>query len=185
MSICIVGKSNSGKDTVVKELCNIGYTKAITYTTRPPRIGEIIGKDYNFISENEFIDMINNNKFLEYRKYNTKNGEWYYGSCLEDIIGENKVIILTPDGAKKLKEKVNIATIYLQTSNKEIKRRMKNRIKSSGENKKELKRRYKADKKDFKHIEVDFIIQTDDKTPNEVAKTCISMDYLYKKHGKW
>ena len=183
--ICIEGKSCSGKDTIVNKLIQVGYTRAITYTTRPPRIGEIDGREYHFISEKKFLEMVKENKFLEYKKYETKNGIWYYGSCLSDIKGDKKVIILTPDGAKKLKEQCpEISTIFLNTSNKEIKKRMKKRMKISGENKKEIKRRYKSDKKDFKNVDADFIIFTDDKTPNDIAKTCIVMDYLAKKHNE-
>lgn len=185
MSICLEGKSCSGKDSVANELCQMGYKRAITYTTRPKRIGEVNDRDYHFISEGTFLNMIKENKFLEYKKYKTKEGIWYYGSCLEDVISGRKVIILTPDGAKKLKEKIpDISLIFLNTSNKEIKKRMKNRMKLSGENKKELKRRYKSDKKDFKKVDADFVIFTDGKTPNNIATTCVVMDYLAKKHNE-
>lgn len=46
--IILVGKSCSGKDTVVKELTKMGYNKIVTCTTRPPRPGEINGREYHF-----------------------------------------------------------------------------------------------------------------------------------------
>ena len=58
MSICLIGKSCSGKDTVTKELISMGYEKIITYTTRPQRNGEIDGIHYHFISEKLFKKMI-------------------------------------------------------------------------------------------------------------------------------
>lgn len=59
--ICIEGKSCSGKDTIVNILIQMGYTRAITYTTRPPRIGEIDGREYHFISEKKFLEMVKEN----------------------------------------------------------------------------------------------------------------------------
>ena len=58
MSICLVGKSCSGKDTIARELVKLGYERILTYTTRPQRPSELDGVDYHFITENEFKDMI-------------------------------------------------------------------------------------------------------------------------------
>ena len=53
--ICVIGKAAVGKDTLVNELLKDNqYRKAISYTTRPKRAGEIDGKDYYFISLEEF-----------------------------------------------------------------------------------------------------------------------------------
>ena len=49
--IILVGKSCSGKDTVVKELAKMGYNKIVTCTTRPPRPGEIDGREYHFLNK--------------------------------------------------------------------------------------------------------------------------------------
>lgn len=44
--IVLVGKSCSGKDSVAKILCSMGYSRVATCTTRPMRMGEVDGIDY-------------------------------------------------------------------------------------------------------------------------------------------
>ena len=57
--ICILGKTCSGKTTIVDELVkNYGFKKITTYTTRPMREGEINHKDYHFINNKEFMNKI-------------------------------------------------------------------------------------------------------------------------------
>ena len=82
----LVGKSASGKDAVRKQILKISsYKSIISTTSRPPREGEQEGVDYYFISKDEFIELIEDGAFAEYRKYNAidKNDEnvvWYYGT---------------------------------------------------------------------------------------------------------
>ena len=92
--IILIGPSASGKTEVVKYLVeNFGYTKLVTNTTREKRIGEIDGKDYNFITREDFLNKLNNNEFFEYVEYNSN----YYGTLKKDITDE-KVVILEPKG---------------------------------------------------------------------------------------
>lgn len=63
--------SGSGKTTVVKHLMEslsdrLGFS--VSATTRKPRPGEENGREYHFLSENEFRAHINNNEFLEYEE---------------------------------------------------------------------------------------------------------------------
>ena len=54
--LVIVGSSASGKTKIVQELIKTYHMeKLVTYTTREKRIGEIEGKDYHFISREDFI----------------------------------------------------------------------------------------------------------------------------------
>ena len=70
--LVIVGSSASGKTKIVQELIKTYHMKKlVTYTTREKRIGEIEGKDYHFISREDFIQKIKNNFFIEYVEYNT------------------------------------------------------------------------------------------------------------------
>jgi len=179
MSICLIGKSCSGKDTVTKELISMGYEKIITYTTRPQRNREIDGIHYHFISEKLFKKMIEDGVFAEWREYKTKSGTWYYGSLLADYRGRKKVIILTPDGYKKIQNiisnnKISFKTFYLRVSNRTLKKRMFNR----DSDKTESKRRYKADKKDFRGIKwhVDYVIDNEHREAFETALICKEID---------
>lgn len=179
--LIVLGKTASGKDTILAELVNQGYRKMTTYTTRPIRTGEIQDKTYHFISEEKFLDMVSKGLFLEYKSYDTVDGTWYYGSLLEDYENSDKgtVIILNPDGYKELLKKTNIShkSIYIYANNSTIKERLNKR----GDKKEEAERRMKQDNIDFKGIEnmVDKIIYNNSgKDINDVVQSIL--DYIEK-----
>ena len=63
--ICLIGKSGSGKSTIEQKLCSdLKINHVISHTTRPPRNGEVNGKDYNFITAKEFENNTKNDKYL-------------------------------------------------------------------------------------------------------------------------
>jgi guanylate kinase len=66
--IIISSPSGGGKGTLIKEILkktpDIGYS--VSYTTRQAREGEENGRDYLFVSYQEFSDLIKQNEFLEY-----------------------------------------------------------------------------------------------------------------------
>ena len=154
--ITIMGKTSSGKDTVVNELISkYGFRKCVTYTTRPMRDGEKQDITYHFITEDDFKQKIRENFFAEYKSYDTELRIWYYGVALEDVenADDKTVIILTPDGyrdvIKKVKNKPK--SIYIYANNSTIKERLINR----GDNPKEAQRRLEHDNIDFKGVETE------------------------------
>lgn len=152
MAIIIFGKTASGKSRIVDELAKQGYKKIVTTTTRPARKGEVDGVDYNFISEEGFEQLINTRYFAEWKKYDTAEGVWYYGSPLDEISrSDNKsIVILTPDGYRDIKDELDDhVAIYIYANNKTIRSRLSNR----GDKKEEADRRIKQDNKDFKDAE--------------------------------
>lgn len=154
MLTIIMGRTCSGKSTIVKELKKYGFHSILTTTTRPIRNGETQDVDYHFISEKEFLKKVEQNFFTEYKAYNTKFGTWYYGSAREDIerAGNNDIIILTPDGYRDvIKEYPNLEhrLVYIYTNNKTI----KNRLMKRGDKKEEAERRLKQDYTDFRGVE--------------------------------
>lgn len=151
--LVLMGKSCSGKDTIANELVNKhGYENLVSYTTRSMRDDEIQGKTYHFISEDEFINKINNGFFLEYRKYLSESGLWYYGTAKKDYEKKSKMIsILPPDGVNTLISKgINPKVIYIYANQITI----KNRLLKRGDNKDEADRRLKADNIDFRGAEM-------------------------------
>ena len=86
--IAICGKSATGKDTLASwllsmlKVSNIPVNMVISDTTRPPRIFEKDGVDYNFLTESEFHYKINNGDYLEYSHFNN----WFYGTDRQSII---------------------------------------------------------------------------------------------------
>ena len=152
MFTVIIGKTCSGKTTIVRKLCEKYNKKSIvTYTNRPPRPGEIQDVTYHFISEKEFKNKIDEGFFAEYKVYDTAFGQWLYGSSLEDILNadDDSVIILTPQGYKDVKDKLSDKehlSLYIYANNSTIKKRLKHR----GDSKEEADRRIKTDNEDFK-----------------------------------
>ena len=151
--LIIVGKTASGKDSVVNKLVENGYDKVVTYTTRPMRSGEKQDITYHFITEEEFKNKIEENFFAEYKTYNTEFGVWYYGTALDDLenADDKSVIILTPDGYRDVINKLTRKpiSIYLYANNQTIKKRLIKR----GDDPKEAERRVSHDNDDFKGIE--------------------------------
>jgi guanylate kinase len=75
--IVISGPSGVGKDTVLQRMKErrMPFHFIVTATTRAPRPGEMHGRDYYFISNDEFAEMIEQNELLEYaRVYNDYKG---------------------------------------------------------------------------------------------------------------
>ena len=76
--LVISGPSGVGKGTIVKQviLNDVNTILSISSTTRNPRPGETDGKDYYFLTKNEFENKIKNNEFAEYACY----ADNYYGT---------------------------------------------------------------------------------------------------------
>ncbi|MCL0311763.1 guanylate kinase [Apilactobacillus sp. TMW 2.2459] len=84
MLIVLSGPSGVGKGTVRKALFNepdVDFQYSISMTTRKPREGEVNGKDYFFVSKDEFEENIKNGDMLEYAKYVDN----YYGTPLKYV----------------------------------------------------------------------------------------------------
>lgn len=110
MIIVLLGDSGSGKSTIENELAtHHGFEKIISYTTRQPRIGEVNGKDYFFTENNTFISMINTGVLAEYDEYSQGR---MYGTLKTDYMDGNKVVVLTPNGFRKLKQSCNNDNIF-------------------------------------------------------------------------
>lgn len=167
MITVIIGKTCSGKDTVVKKLISLhNFDKIVTYCTRPPRKGEANGIDYHFISEEYFKYCIEHGVFAEWKSYNTDEGTWYYGTTTKSLeeAGDNSVIILTPDGYRDVVKIFGskVQSVYIYANNDTIKKRLISR----GDNENEANRRLAHDNADFKSFEyeADRIIYNNDGT---------------------
>lgn len=177
--LLLVGKMASGKDTLKKELINMGMESIVTYTTRPPRPDETDGISYHFISKKDFINKEKQGFFAETTSYDVDAGDtWYYGSALEDLT-DDKVIIVNPQGLDQLKriKSLNLVSFYIM-ADKKIRF---NRALKRQDNVNEINRRINADEYDFVNIEqeVDFIIKSDiGLNPHILAEIII---YSYKK----
>jgi guanylate kinase len=106
--IVVSGFSGSGKGTLMKELINQygeHYALSISATTRKPRDGEVHGREYFFLTNEEFEKKIAKEELIEYAKY----VENYYGTprdYVEDQLESGRDVILEIEiqGALKVKE---------------------------------------------------------------------------------
>lgn len=156
--IILVGASASGKTEICKALCfKYGFKKFITTTTREQRNNEINGVDYFFISKEEFLKRISENRFIEYVQYNGN----YYGTE-KNQIDDKTVLIVEPSGLKEFR-KLNDKHIvsFLLIARKSVR---KERMIFRGDDISKIEERLKVDDLNFnkKHVgKVDFIIPSD------------------------
>jgi guanylate kinase len=124
--------SGSGKTTIVRKLlCEFDdLVFSISATTRKRRGNEVEGKDYFFISEDEFKRKIENDEFIEWEKFY----DYYYGtlkSFVDKQLEQNKSVLLEVDvkGAVRIKKKYsNSVLIFIAPPSKEVlKQRLINR----------------------------------------------------------
>ncbi|GAC1478082.1 MAG: guanylate kinase [Candidatus Dormibacteria bacterium] len=96
--IVISGPSGVGKDTVLRRLFQIApdLKYSVSYTTRPPRPGEVEGQSYSFVDEPEFLRLIEQREFLEWARVY----DHYYGTSrhrVDEAIDRGEDIILKID----------------------------------------------------------------------------------------
>ena len=105
MVIVLLGASGSGKSTIENALVdNHNFNKIISVTTRLKRDGETNGRDYYFVSQDEFDEMLAGEQFAEHEEYSQNR---FYGTLKSDYNNEenseDKVVVLTPNGFRQLK----------------------------------------------------------------------------------
>lgn len=159
MLIVLLGKTCSGKTTIAKEFEKEGFRKVVTCTTRPKRVSEKDGTDYNFLDQAVFDEMKRNGEFAETAEYVMANDQKVsYGSLKKDFEGdETKILVLTPSGLKTIRESgLPVFAVYVKTDNETIKKRLKMR----GDDPEEAIRRLAADDDVFKDAEKlsDFVV---------------------------
>ena len=117
MIIVLLGASGSGKSTIEHELAtHHGFEKIVSYTTRKPRENEENGKDYYFVDNDTFKEILNRDLFAEHDEYSQNR---LYGTLKSDYADGNKVVVLTPNGLRQLKKNCpndNIFTILVEAN---------------------------------------------------------------------
>ena len=158
--------SGAGKTTLVKKISkNKKFFVSVSHTTRLPRPNEKNGKDYFFISKNNFKKLIKKQEFLEHAKVFQN----YYGSSKKLVIeklkkGKNIIFDIDWQGTRQIRNKklnYRLLTIFiLPPSRNELLKRL---IKRENKNLKTVKKRMKEFKKDLsKWNEYDYVVINDD-----------------------
>lgn len=182
--IVLSGPSGVGKGTVRKALFEKKSHKlnySVSMTTRKPRVGEVDGEDYFFVSREEFLKNIEEDKMLEWAEFVGN----YYGTPkdnVERLLDEGKEVVLEieVEGALQVRAKMPDAVfIFIVPPDKEA---LYTRLRSRGTEPKELidQRIAKADREFLIAHKYDYIVVNDD--VDKAAERIISI--IKAEHSK-
>lgn len=173
--IIICGKSCSGKNTVVSAIAERGYKAVVPYTTRSMRTGETDGKEYHFVSEEEFNHLYVNKKFVVTSAFESTQGHLSYGIFASDLTADSVAIMDMIQLEKYMRVmRRDTVVFYLNTRDAVITKRSRAR----GDNASEAARCLVADTGDFSNVNrfVDVSIRNDgDLTPEQLADIILHM----------
>ena len=133
MMFVLSSPSGAGKTTLTKKIAenNKNFTISISHTTRKPRPNEINGKDYQFVSVQEFNNLVKGNNFFEYASIFNN----YYGTLKQPVLellsqGRDVLFDIDWQGTQQLKKVKNlsIVTFFILPPNiQALKQRLLNR----------------------------------------------------------
>ena len=155
--LALFGESGAGKDTIQHWL--EWYLKdtvhgIVSYTTRPQRNYEVEGRDYYFISTNEFFNQIEDNKILEFTRFNN----WYYGTSINELKKDKiNIGVFNPQGIRSLlthSDIIEVLPVWIKANDKQ--RLLRSLKRENCPNCTEICRRFLADQKDFQKIDFEY-----------------------------
>ncbi len=129
MLAVVSGFSGAGKGTIMKELLKRydNYALSISATTRSPRDGEVDGREYFFVTDESFREMIEHDALIEYAQY----VKHFYGTPKEYVLnqmkkGKDVILEIEIQGALKIKERFpeTILIFVMPPNAEELKRRL-------------------------------------------------------------
>lgn len=150
--IALCGKSGAGKDSLMMAVFSHlekYLNPIISHTTRPRREKEIADESYHFVSEDEFLTLIDENKMLETTSFNN----WYYGTSIDSLSNDKiNIGVFNPDGIMSLLEddRIKLEIYYITAKGKTRLIRQLNR--EENPNVDEIIRRYSADEIQFQKM---------------------------------
>lgn len=132
--------SGCGKDTILNELFKreecTDMVVSLSMTTREPRAGEVDGVDYYFVTRESFLNLIEEDRLIEYAEYNGN----FYGTPKDPVdnwLSQGKTVFLEIEvqGASKVRKKRPdaVSIFILPPSLEELERRLRNRKTDSPE----------------------------------------------------
>lgn len=136
--IVVSAASGTGKTSLCRRLLQtLSHTaRSISYTTRPKRGEEVDGRDYFFISDDEFDQMIANGEFIEWAQvFNRRYGTGWRAVQRQLEDGIDVLLDIDVQGGLQIREKLPTAVLIflLPPSMAELRRRLVNRAEDSAE----------------------------------------------------
>lgn len=139
--LVVSGPSGSGKTTLCRRATDDGLCRySISCTTRPPRDGEINGRDYHFLEMEQFEQLVDQGEFLEHALVHGNR----YGTLKRDIIplleqGQNVIMDIDVQGAAQIRTNQDAlirqayADVYIHIDPVELATRLRSRQTDSEE----------------------------------------------------
>jgi len=184
--VVVSGLSGAGKGTICKRLLEKypEYVLSVSATSRKPREGEVNGREYFFVSKEEFEQMIEQGKLLEYCQY----VENYYGTPKEWVLnqldaGKNIILEIELQGAFNVRKIYPDAVLVfvLPPDMDELRNRLINR---GTETEEEIEKRLKRAQE-----EMEFVPQYDYVIVNDFVEKSVDMLHNIvrseKEKGEW
>ena len=152
--VTLSGKAGAGKDRMMQEVLKVlreespefTINEIVSCTTRPMREGEVEGKNYYFLTHEEFAERLADGTMVEATIFN----DWCYGSCLEHMNEDGiNIGVYNPEGVAILQSipEVMVYSIFVDAPDKVRLLRQLNR--EENPDVKEIIRRFSADEADF------------------------------------
>jgi guanylate kinase len=182
--------SGAGKTTIVKHLVNtgkFGLEFSVSACCRQKRAGEVDGKDYYFLTKEEFVEKIRKGDFLEWQEVYTDH---YYGTLKSEVEritskGNNVIFDVDVEGGLNLKKEYGdnaFAVFVMPPSVRHLEQRLRVRQTETAEN--IARRMAKAEKELEAANSFDVILFNDDLEKALVEAEKIVDAYLQKQAEK-
>ncbi len=134
--LVVSGPSGSGKTTLCRKACAAGEAVfSVSCTTRPPRPGEVDGKDYFFITETDFLARVERGEFFEHARVHDR----MYGTLKSHVFdnirrGIDVIVDIDVQGAEQVRactddlvERCHVDVFILPPSEEELRSRLSGR----------------------------------------------------------
>jgi len=139
LMLVLSSPSGAGKTTLSRKLLedDADISLSVSVTTRPPRRGEVDGRDYHFINEARFQEMVRRGELLEWAKV----FDYYYGTPkqpVDSVLAQGRDVLFDIDwqGTQQLREKAanDLVSIFLlPPSIPDLERRLQTRAQDSAD----------------------------------------------------
>ncbi len=161
--LIIIAPSGAGKNFLMNKMVEKGLKAGIKCTTRPIRKFEKQGIDYNYINNEEFSELINENKMMVHQSFlvtpeNAPAETWYYGLTNEEF-NNSQVFIMTPKELSELtpEQRKESFVVYLNIDRAIRQKRLYKRDDKNDS----INRRLDSDDIDF-DVEIDYDLMIND-----------------------